>query len=181
MRVCTFSKDGSLPSECPTDHARLYVLEDVEAEGPQVRKLKRGNFWSLVFQILLDEPCDVICVKDEASLPLIAAAMLRMDKACVKIPSLGTEFSLVGTWMIFQLTEPLRTVAVYVLSKGEEGVSPKEIVVELHDILGLKKESSSSYKLAWNYLKELEKKGIVRRVARGKYVAREEVLRCRNT
>ena len=181
MRVCTFSKDGSLPPECPTERARLYVLEDVEAEGPQVRKLKRGNFWSLVFQILLDEPCDLICVKDETSLPLVTAAMLRMDKACVKIPSLEIEFNLTATWMIFQLTEPLRTVAIYVLSKGDEGVSPKEIVVELHNVLGLKKDSPGSYKLAWNYLKELEKKGIVRRVARGKYVAREEVLRCRKT
>ncbi|NPA85013.1 MAG: hypothetical protein GXO07_03295 [Crenarchaeota archaeon] len=177
MRVCAFTKDGSAPPGCPKEGLRLYTLEAVEvAEGVEIRRLRKGDFWNLVFQIFMDEPCDVVCIDGGHSVALVLASLLRRDKACAKVENV--KFSLVGAWSVLQLDEPLRTIALYVLSKGEIGVSPKELVHELWERIGLERESPSSYKLAWNYLKELEKKGIVRRVLRGRYTAREELLRC---
>ncbi len=187
MRCCTFAKgdvEGCLRLG-GADELVVYTFKGESVVLPEldvrikIRRLERSsNLWDLVYQIYFDEPCDVVCVTEDVySAVLMFVSLLRRDRACAIFPREGVKVNLTGAWMLLQLDNPLRVIALYALKRGLEGISPKEVVSELWDKLGLEK-GLSAHKLAWNYLKELEKKGILERVSRGRYVVRKELLEC---
>jgi len=162
VRACASLESREAP--CLEGELKVYDLR---------KELKEG-FWRAALKVYFDEPCEALCLGGgPTSIVLFAASMLRRDEACVLLE--GQRFNLKGLWTIMQLNEPLRTVALYVVARGE--ASPKDVVEEIGERIGLTK-SQKSLKLAWSYLNELEKKGIVVKVSRGRYSPREELFWC---